>query len=1011
MRNFLKIVATIVLLKFCMLIVPTSGFAQMKPVIGLHENVPNVVYLTNVRIIKAPGLVIEKGILFIRDGRIEAVGSGIKAPADAHVIDLKGKTIYPGFIDLFSSFGLEENDNSKAKSVASESYQTRGAVYWNPEVHPQTNAAHELESNKEQADLLRGNGFTTVLTLPAKGIFRGSGALIQLTDDTPNKMIQESNLVQSLSFKKGKIPRIRSTASYPRSTMGSISLIRQVFLDAQWYEQAWTKYRRSPSGRATPPTDLTLEALVPFLNKKRPVITSISNELEIFRAAKIARELDLKMWFMGCGSEYRRIDDLKDLKTKIIIPLNFPPPPIVSSEERALSVNLRDLKYWDVAAENPARLAKAKIDFVLSSTQLTKESAFLKNLRLAVRRGLPEKEALTALTLRPAKWLNMDDQLGSLDKGKIANFFITDGDLFEDNTHILETWVNGKKYPVINVPVTDPRGLWTVTIATQSGEETATLDIDGSIEKQKATITLCNVEVKIKDIKLENGILNLSFTADSSCHSGVTRLTGILTDRQLSGLGIWANGSSFHWKADLINSLNEKTDSTVVNSNRMAEFPVVYPDGAFGMSSAPNQPPSLLIKDATIWTSGPEGIIENADMLIKKGKIFRIGRDLSIPSDTKIIDAAGKHLTPGLIDAHAHIATSGGVNEGTQAITAEVNIRDIIDCDDINIYRQLAGGVTTVCTLHGSSNPIGGTYAVIKLRWGEMPDKMLLSKAKDGIKFALGENVKQSNWSNSVPRYPQTRMGTIEIIEDAFRAAMDYRQEWNMYKTEYKKNKNLISPRKNLRYEKILDILDGKTIIHCHSYRQDESLALMRLAEEMNFKIAVFIHILEGYKIATELKAHGAMATTFSDWWTYKMEAYDAIPYNGAIMHEQGIIVSYDSDSAELARRLNTEAAKAVKYGNVPPNEALKFVTLNAAKQLFLEDQIGSLEPGKDADFVIWSDSPLSTYARCEQTWIDGRKYFDLKDDEQRREKVARERNVLIQKILKIEETKESTNE
>jgi N-acetylglucosamine-6-phosphate deacetylase len=391
--------------------------------------------------------------------------------------------------------------------------------------------------------------------------------------------------------------------------------------------------------------------------------------------------------------------------------------------------------------------------------------------------------------------------------------------------------------------------------------------------------------------------------------------------------------------------------------------------------------------------------LENTDMLIEKGRIIKIGKKLAVPDNIKVIDADNKHLTPGLIDAHAHIATDGGVNESSQAITAEVRIKDILDCDDINIYRQLAGGVTTICTLHGSANPIGGTYAVIKLRWGAMPEKMLINDAKEGIKFALGENVKQSNWTNPVPRYPQTRMGVMEIIEDAFRAALDYRQEWQIFRE--KDDPNLMPPRKILRYEKLLDILDRKTIIHCHSYRQDEVLAFLHLADTIGFKVAVFIHILEGYKIATELKNHGAMATTFSDWWTYKMEARDAIPFNGALMYNQGIIVSYDSDSAELARRLNTEAAKAVKYGNVPPDEALKFVTINPARQLFLENRIGSLEVGKDADFVIWSASPLSTFAKCEQTWIDGRKYFDIEEDQHLRDEMAYQKNVLIQKVLK----------
>ena len=291
---------------------------------------------------------------------------------------------------------------------------------------------------------------------------------------------------------------------------------------------------------------------------------------------------------------------------------------------------------------------------------------------------------------------------------------------------------------------------------------------------------------------------------------------------------------------------------------------------------------------------------------------------------------------------------------------------------------------------------------VIKLRWGALPDEMKFKAAKPTIKFALGENVKQSNWGDQfTTRYPQTRMGVEQFFRDYFKAALDYRREWQEYRRKSKKNKNLIPPRKNLRLEALLEILDGKRNIHCHSYRQDEILALMRVAEDIGFKVAVFTHILEGYKVADVMFQHGAMASTFSDWWAYKFEVYDAIPYNGALMYEQGVVVGYNSDSAELARRLNTEAAKAIKYGGVPTEEAIKFVTLNPAKQLGVANRVGSLEPGKDADFVIWNGPPMSTYTRCEQTWIDGRKYFDIEEDQQLRQQVAEQRAKLVQKVLK----------
>ena len=325
-----------------------------------------------------------------------------------------------------------------------------------------------------------------------------------------------------------------------------------------------------------------------------------------------------------------------------------------------------------------------------------------------------------------------------------------------------------------------------------------------------------------------------------------------------------------------------------------------------------------------------------------------------------------------------------------------MRIGDFIDCDDINIYRQLAGGVTTSNILHGSANPIGGQNQVIKLRWGALPEAMKFRLAPSGIKFALGENVKQSNNRDPSTRYPQSRMGVEQIMHDEFVAAERYARRWQ----EWKKNPSGIPPRRDLELDAISEILAKQRWIHCHSYRQDEILTLIRLLDRFKVRIGTFQHILEGYKVADAMAKHGAMGSAFADWWAYKFEVYDAIPYNGALMHEAGVVVSFNSDDRELARHLNHEAAKAVKYGGVSPSEALKFVTLNPAKQLRIDKYVGSLEVGKHADLVVWSRSPLSTLSRCEQTWVDGRKYFDLEQDSVARQRDAALRQQLIQKIL-----------
>jgi len=433
---------------------------------------------------------------------------------------------------------------------------------------------------------------------------------------------------------------------------------------------------------------------------------------------------------------------------------------------------------------------------------------------------------------------------------------------------------------------------------------------------------------------------------------------------------------------------------------------MVHPLGAFGLAEPP-QPQSVIITNATIWTAGPEGIIENGWMVVADGKIAGLGSGMLNPEevdtgeveDWLVINADGRHITPGLIDAHSHTGIDGGVNEFSQVVTAEVGIEDVVDPDDINWYRQLAGGLTAANQLHGSANPIGGKNSIVKLKWSGAAEDFIVDDAAKGIKFALGENVKRSQ-----SRYPNTRMGVATVIRDAFTAARDYRETWDRYRAlSSDERRRTMPPRRDLELEALVQILEDERDIHCHSYRQDEILSLIRIADEFGFTVGTLQHILEGYKVAEAIEEHGAMASSFSDWWAYKVEVMDAIPYNGALLHDVGVIVSFNSDSSELARRMNTEAAKAVRYGGVEPNEALKFVTLNAAKQLGIDHRTGSLEVGKDADFAIWSGSPLSTYSRCEQTWIEGARYFSIQDDRMLRERARRERERLIQTILSLE--------
>jgi len=425
-------------------------------------------------------------------------------------------------------------------------------------------------------------------------------------------------------------------------------------------------------------------------------------------------------------------------------------------------------------------------------------------------------------------------------------------------------------------------------------------------------------------------------------------------------------------------------------------------------ANPPDAPPAIiLIQNATILTVS-HGTIEHGAILIRDGKIAEVGQSIAAPKGAQVFDAAGQFVMPGIIDCHSHIAVDGAVNEGSVSVSSMVNIADVLNPDDIDIYRDLAGGVTTANILHGSANSIGGQTLVIKLRWGQPAAKLPFEGALPGIKFALGENPKRSNFSRGGDRrYPTTRMGVEEAIRAAFTEARDYKNKWSAYRKKISAGeKNLIPPRRDLRLEPLVEVLEGKRYVHSHCYREDEILMLLRVAKEFGFKVRTFQHVLEGYKVADEIAAAGAGASTFSDWWAYKVEAYDAIPYNAAIMTRRGVVVSINSDDAEEATHLNQEAAKSIRYGGLSHDEALKLVTINPAMQLGIDKRVGSIDVGKDADLVIYNHDPLSAYAVVQKTLIDGRVYFDRARDIAERPDREKEKKALIEKEKKAAEKK-----
>lgn len=972
------------------------------PVEGLRDASPRVHALVGARVVTTPGHQIERGTVVVRDGVIEAVGANVAVPADARVWDVTGRTVFAGFIEsqseLFLPAGLKtppppEPDDAPQGAKPSGPEPAAGAHAWSALVTPERSVAEKLVTDAKGTEALRGLGFTVAHIVPARGIFRGQTALVSLGDGDFRGRVVRAGVTQALAFESGG----PGEPAFPTSLMGSIALVRQTLSDAGWYQRAQAAYARNRNAER-PETNASLAALEPVAAAQQPVLFFATDELEPLRAQRFAEEFKVKLILRASGDEYRVVRAL-DPRVPAIVPLTFPEVPEVEAPGQALDYPLDELENWELAPTNPAKLTEAGVSIALTSAGLKKpEAEFWPRVRQAVKRGLAPEAALAALTTAPASMLGVEAAFGTIEAGKVANLVVASGDLFaSDDAAVQLVWIDGAPFELAAWRQIDLRGAWEASWSGAVGPKE--FKIAGSAAKPKVSATGKENEVALA--MADDALTLLAPGEWFGLEKQLVRLTARVTRDAIDGTGVLPDGRLLAWKAQRTGPPEiAKDDKAGAKEPAAAAASVVtggrYPAGAFGRAALPERPAAVLVKNATVWTSGPQGVLEHADLLVENGKISRLGAGLAAPAGATVIDATGKFVSPGVIDPHSHIAIAGDVNEAGQSVTCEVRIGDVLDPTDINLYRQLAGGVTTANLLHGSANAIGGQSQVIKLRWGGLPEELKFEGAKPGVKFALGENVKQANWGDRfVTRYPQTRMGVREIIDDTFTRAHDYERAWAAFKAG-----TAPQPRRDFELDAALEILRGERMINIHSYRQDEVLMFVRLAQKWKLPGVLFQHILEGYKVADEIASIGAGGSCFSDWWAYKMEVRDAIPYDGALMRAAGVLVSFNSDDAELARRLNTEAAKAVKYGGVPPEEAFKFVTYNPAKQLHIDTRVGSLEPGKDADFVIWSAAPLSTFARAEQTWIDGRCYFSLADDARLRAEAAAERAALEQKIL-----------
>ncbi len=980
--------------KFSLLLVYISliigGIAQQRqPVSQLSNQVLSTHAFVNCTLVPAPGIKWANGVLLVRDGIIIDAGQGIDIPDHAFVHDLNGQWVYPGFIDPGSHAGLDSVKVHSRPSTGDPQFgRTKpGPYYWNEAIQPETELIATYQWDEEHVKPFREKGFTSLNIVPNDGIFRGTGFLLNTGSGSLQEQLITGVSSGTVSFQKGSAKQ-----EYPNSLMGAIALIRQALLDAGHYRQAQAAILQNPKQPGIE-TNLSLEALNEQMDSGLPLILESTSYLHTLRAAQLATEFDLEWVYHTQGEEYRRIDAFKALNARFIVPLNFPQAYDLTQIGAAHEVSLEALKHWELAPTNPAKLAEAGITFAFSLNGAPDSLDVVAAIQKARMHGLSEKDALAALTTSPAEILHVSDRIGTLEKGKIANFIAVSADLFAlaGKPEISEVWVAGNSFEI-------------ETLREVSLARSYTLNISGA----PATLTFTEDKAEINlRITLPESNQILIGKAELSGHQLTCwakggdqhyRFWGLVADNKIMGTieDIAGQRSTFEAAPVLSSSASIQVKVDVQTSASMAS--ITYPNGAFGFAELPVAE-EVLIQGATVWTNTESGILEQADVLVQNGKIIQVGKAIRVSKKVKIINGTGMHLTPGIVDEHSHIAMQEGINEGTHSVTAEVRVEDVINPNDVEIYRQLAGGVTTSQLLHGSANPIGGQSALIKLRWGKTAEEMKVKGAPGFIKFALGENVKRSRYGRASTRYPNSRMGVEQLMQDVFRQAKEYRREWQSWE-QTGKAANLIPPQKDLQLETLLEILDGKRHITCHSYVQSEITMLLRLAEQEGFRINTLTHILEGYKVADKIKEHGANVSTFSDWWAYKYEVIDAIPYNAAIMYEQGLNVCINSDDAEMARRLNQEAAKTVKYGGVPEEAALKMVTLNPAKALRIDDRVGSIEPGKDADLVLWSDHPLSVYAVAQKTFIDGVLYFDIDRDRELREATAKERNRIIQKML-----------
>ena len=926
-----------------LLVCPGSGLAF--PELKMVASEPDAVAFVNATVVVRPGEVIESATVVCRDGLIEAVGADVQVPFDARVHDCSGMVIYPGFMDAGTTRGLpdreedgrqtgsgaDRGDIDLATQIAASTREVnRKGIF------PEYSSARHIAVSEEDARDWRKSGFTTVHVMPSGELLNGTSTIVALVDPDRNA-VRNSILVPDFAAVGGWNS---SGRGYPTSLMGSIAHLRQTFLDARHYETSWDIYNRVRSGVPRPPNDAALAALGDLINARMPVIFPASHLDDVYRARNLAEEFGLQLILDGVQNGYELTDELKALGAPVMVRLDFRDEPELGKtpETRrrlggfggfgrggddqeevdkripvARGVLEDQMNQWQAELGNPGRLAAAGIEMVLSTEGTADSGEFMEQLRLAMEHGLDPDQALAALTTVPAGLFGLSDQLGTLEPGKLASLVVMTDPFNESDSRVRYTVVAGDLFEY------------------EEEQETGRDERPGRGKGGKRG-----------------------------------RGRGGRRGQRGSG-GDQAEEPASEEADDAAAEEEEPEDDQEIP---LVDWPVETDESRIPATRTGG---NVLIQNANVITA-VNGELTDTSILVENGVIAAIGKDLVPPPDVMVIDGQGAWVMPGIIDCHSHMVAGG--NEGSLSVTPEVRCEDNMRSDDLSVYRAAAGGATTANVLHGSANTIGGQRIVIQMKYGANPRDMLFPGFKPGIKFALGENVIRSE-----NRYPNTRMGVESVLRMAFGAARQYQADWNAWHAlSAGEQARTIPPRRDLRLETLQQVLNNEILVHCHCYNAGEILMLLQTFTRNGIENLTLEHGLEAYKIAPEIARfgkQGAHLSTFADFWGYKVEAYDAVPYNVALIQAAGGIPILNSDSGERVRRLNHDAAKMVRWGNMSYQDAIRTITLNPAIALQIDDVTGSVEVGKKADLALFNGHPLNTFSRPFMTLIDGEVVFE----------------------------------